>query len=97
MRRNGVGRRIALAICWLAVSQAGVTAALAETVAEPSVAKARVKQDIALMKTMGFDHVRRSVNPQPMWQHNEADEMPAEYLGYLDAAVKMILEKNLAG
>ena len=43
MRRNRVGRRIALAICWVAVSLAAVAAALAQTVAEPSVAKARVK------------------------------------------------------
>lgn len=37
-----------------------------------------------------------SVNPQPIWRHNEADEIPAEYLGYLDAAVKMILDKDVA-
>ena len=53
-------------------------------------------EDIALIKAMGFDHVRLSVNPQPMWRHNEADAIPTEYLGYLDAAVKMILDKNLA-
>jgi len=53
-------------------------------------------QDIALIKAMGFDHVRLSVNPQPMWRHNAADEIPAEYLGYLDAAVKLILDKDLA-
>ena len=45
-------------------------------------------QDIALIKAMGFDHVRLSVNPQPMWKRNAADELPAENLGYLDAAVK---------
>jgi len=53
-------------------------------------------QDIALIKAMGFDHVRLSVNPQPMWKRNAADELPAEYLGYLDAAVKMILDQGLA-
>lgn len=90
MIRNRVGRRIALAIWWAAVSLAGVTAALGPTVAQPSVAEARVKhlqhginlshwfaqaggpanytkehfeslitvEDIALMKAMGFDHVR---------------------------------------
>src|SRR5438552_7793699 len=26
-------------------------------------------QDIALIKSMGFDHVRLSVNPQPMFRH----------------------------
>jgi endoglucanase len=53
-------------------------------------------QDIALIKAMGFDHVRLSVNPQPMWKQNAADEIPVEYLGYLDAAVKMILDQGLA-
>jgi endoglucanase len=53
-------------------------------------------QDIALIKSMGFDNVRLSVNPQPMFRHNQADELPADYLAYLDAAVKMILDQGLA-
>ena len=52
--------------------------------------------DIALIKSMGFDHVRLSVNPQPMMRHNRADELPPEYLGYLDSAVKMILDHGIA-
>jgi aryl-phospho-beta-D-glucosidase BglC (GH1 family) len=52
--------------------------------------------DIALIKSMGFDHVRLSVNPAPMMRHNMADEIPPEYLGYLDSAVKMILDHGLA-
>jgi len=51
--------------------------------------------DIALIKSMGFDHVRLSVNPQPMLSQ-EPNKIPAEYLGYLDAAVKMILDHGLA-
>lgn len=51
--------------------------------------------DIALIKSMGFDHVRLSVNPQPMMRHNMADQIPPEYLGYLDNAVKMILNHGL--
>src|SRR5947207_11410332 len=39
--------------------------------------------DIGLIKSMGFDHVRLSINPQPMMRHNQADELPPEYLGYL--------------
>jgi endoglucanase len=54
------------------------------------------EEDIVLIKGMGFDHVRVSVNPQPFWHENNADEMNAEYLGYLDAAVKMILAQDLA-
>jgi endoglucanase len=52
--------------------------------------------DIALIKSMGFDHVRLSVNPQPMLTAREPNKIPAEYLGYLDAAVKMILDHGLA-
>src|SRR5271169_1207884 len=52
--------------------------------------------DIALIKSAGFDHVRLSVNPQPMmdsaWHHAGY----AEYFGYLDVAVKMILDAGLA-
>ena len=52
--------------------------------------------DIVLIKRMGFDHVRLSVNPQPMWRTNHADDLPPDYLGYLDSAVQMILDHGLA-
>jgi aryl-phospho-beta-D-glucosidase BglC (GH1 family) len=52
--------------------------------------------DIALIKSMGFDHVRLSVNPQPMFSAREPDKIPADYLVSLDAAVKMILDHGLA-
>jgi endoglucanase len=52
--------------------------------------------DLALIKQMGFDHVRLSVNPQPMFRAGHADALPAEYLAYLDAAVKMVLDHDLA-
>jgi endoglucanase len=52
--------------------------------------------DLALIKAMGFDHVRLSVDPQPMFTANHPNDIPAEYLGYLDAAVKMILDHGLA-
>jgi endoglucanase len=53
-------------------------------------------EDVALIKSMGFDHVRLSVNPQPLMVSHKPDEIPAEYLSYLDAAVKMILDHGLA-
>jgi aryl-phospho-beta-D-glucosidase BglC (GH1 family) len=53
-------------------------------------------EDIALIKAMGFDHVRLSVEPQPMMINHRPDEIPADYLGYFDAAVKMILDQQLA-
>jgi len=52
-------------------------------------------EDIALIKSMGFDHVRLSVNPQPMFTMNQPQKLPPEYLGYLDAAVKSILDHGL--
>ena len=52
--------------------------------------------DIALIKAMGFDHVRLSVNPQPMFDEREPNKIPAEYLASLDAAVKMILDHGLS-
>src|SRR6266446_4230187 len=52
--------------------------------------------DIALIKSIGFDHVRLSVNPQPMFNLREPNKIPPEYLGYLDTAVKMILDHGLA-
>jgi endoglucanase len=53
-------------------------------------------QDIALIKAMGFDHIRLSVNPEPMFLHNRADEIPVEYLRFLDDAVRLILDHDLA-
>jgi len=53
-------------------------------------------EDIVLIKSMGFDHVRLSVNPQPMFNSQEPNKIPAEYLGELDAAVKMIVDHGLA-
>jgi endoglucanase len=53
-------------------------------------------RDIALIKAMGFDHVRLSINPQPMFQQGEADAIPPEYLGFLDEAVRNVLANGLA-
>ena len=52
--------------------------------------------DIALIKSAGFDHVRLSVNPQPMMDAAQHRDGGAEYFRYLDAAVKMILDAGLA-
>src|ERR1700680_2919551 len=52
--------------------------------------------DIALIRSAGFDHVRLSVNPQPLMDAARSRNGSAEYFGYLDAAVKMILDAGLA-
>ena len=53
-------------------------------------------QDLALIRAMGFDHVRLCVNPQPLFRPLQADRLPQDQLGYLDAALKMILAEGLA-
>ncbi len=52
--------------------------------------------DIVLIKSAGFDHVRLSVNRQPMMDAMRRRDGSTEYFGYLDAAVKMILDAGLA-
>src|SRR5258708_426480 len=52
--------------------------------------------DIALIRSTGFDHVRLSVNPQPMMDATRRQGGSEEYFSYLDAAVKMILDAGLA-
>jgi aryl-phospho-beta-D-glucosidase BglC (GH1 family) len=52
--------------------------------------------DFALIKSMGFDHVRLSINPQPMMDAERHQNGSAEYFGLLDAALKMILDDGLA-
>ncbi len=52
--------------------------------------------DIALIRSAGFDHVRLSVNPQPMMDAARRQNGTAEYFTDLDAAVKMILDAGLA-
>jgi aryl-phospho-beta-D-glucosidase BglC (GH1 family) len=53
-------------------------------------------EDIALIKAMGFDYVRLCLDPMRMMPHHRPDEIPADYQGYLDAAIKMILDQGLA-
>ena len=52
-------------------------------------------QDMALIKAIGFDHVRFTLNADPMFRHGQADRIPPEYLAIVDGAVKMILDHDL--
>lgn len=52
--------------------------------------------DIGLIKAAGFDHVRLSVNPQPLMDAARRPHGREEYFGYLDAAMRMILDAGLA-
>jgi len=51
------------------------------------------ERDIALIAALGFDHVRLSVNPAPIFPGWGSRE---EYFASLDAAVKMILDHGLS-
>jgi endoglucanase len=52
--------------------------------------------DLDLIQGMGFDHVRLSIDPRPMFHARQADQITPQDLAYLDAAVKMILDRGLA-
>jgi endoglucanase len=52
--------------------------------------------DMALIKSMGFDYVRLSVNPKPLFNERQSENIPSVYLGYLDTAIKMALDHGLA-
>jgi aryl-phospho-beta-D-glucosidase BglC (GH1 family) len=53
-------------------------------------------QDIALIKSMGFDHVRLTVEPAPLFDSADPGTLKTEYLRYLDRALDMILAHGLA-
>lgn len=52
--------------------------------------------DIALIHEMGFDHVRLSVDPRPMFHVEQPDQIASNTLSNLDTAVKMLLAQGLA-
>jgi endoglucanase len=52
--------------------------------------------DIALIRSMGFDHIRFSIEPAPMFNREDPAAIPVEYLGYVDRAIDMILSAGLA-
>jgi len=53
-------------------------------------------KDLELIRSLGFDHVRLSTAPEPMFVRGQADRLPANYLQYRDEAIKMILSQALA-
>jgi endoglucanase len=53
-------------------------------------------RDIALIKALGFDHVRFTVEPAPLFDEAHPSELNAEYLSRLDDALDMILASGLS-
>jgi endoglucanase len=53
-------------------------------------------EDIALIKSIGFDHVRLTLEPAPLFNWEDPGKLKAEYVKYLDNALDLILAQGLA-
>ena len=53
-------------------------------------------RDIELIKSLGFDHVRFTVEPAPLFDEARPAELKRDYLKHLDAALDMLLGSGLA-
>ncbi|MFN2532452.1 MAG: glycoside hydrolase family 5 protein [Pyrinomonadaceae bacterium] len=53
-------------------------------------------EDIALIKAIGFDHVRLTLDPAPLFNGDDPGRPKAAYLTYLDKALDSILAHELA-
>ncbi|HEX8474509.1 MAG TPA: glycoside hydrolase family 5 protein [Pyrinomonadaceae bacterium] len=54
------------------------------------------ERDIALIKSLGFDHVRFTIEPAPLMDESAATRLKPAYLVQLDAALDMLLASGLA-
>ena len=52
-------------------------------------------EDLALIRSMGFDHVRFPIAPEPILQAVVGDMLPVGYLARLDRVVQTILDQGL--
>jgi hypothetical protein len=53
-------------------------------------------RDIALIREMGFDHVRFTVEPAPLFNEADPSRLGAEHLARVDAALDALLASGLA-
>jgi endoglucanase len=53
-------------------------------------------EDIALIRKLGFDHVRLTLEPAPLFNGEDPGKLKVEYLKYLDNALDVILAQGLA-
>ena len=53
-------------------------------------------EDIALIRRIGFDHVRLTLEPAPLLNETDPSQLKVEYLKYLDTALDLILSHGLA-
>lgn len=54
------------------------------------------EQDIALIKSLGFDHVRFTFEPAPLMDETAPAQLKPDYLRHLDSALDMLLASGLA-
>lgn len=54
------------------------------------------ERDIAVIKSLGFDHVRFTFEPAPLFDEAHPSVLNAEYLRRLDSALDMLLASGLA-
>ena len=53
-------------------------------------------EDVALIRSIGFDHVRLTLEPAPLLNAEDPGKLQVEYLKYLDHALDLILTQGLA-
>src|SRR5215204_1272703 len=53
-------------------------------------------RDVELIKSLGFDHVRFTVDPAPLFDGARPAELNRDYLKHLDGALDMLLGAGLA-
>lgn len=53
-------------------------------------------EDIALIKSLGFDHVRLTIEPAQLFAWEDPERLKSEHLKYLDNALDMVLAHDLA-
>jgi endoglucanase len=54
------------------------------------------RRDVELIRRLGFDHVRFTVEPAPLFDESRPSELNREHLRRLDAALDMLLAGGLA-
>jgi hypothetical protein len=53
-------------------------------------------KDIALIRSMGFDHVRFPINPEPIFDPDRPEQLPAFYIARLDGHIRTLLDHGLS-
>jgi endoglucanase len=60
------------------------------------LARHTTAEDMALIKRLGFDHVRFTLDPAPLFNENDPGKLNESYLRLVDGALDMILQQGLA-